>query len=94
MDYEILVVDTQSAMDDTSDICAQYEVRYVARENGNHYGDAIRTGFSKSKGKYVVVMDADGSHDAAKICEFYREMKNSEFGLIIGSRYCKGGYTD
>lgn len=94
-DHEILVVDTQAPMDDTEEICAEYGAVCVRREEGNNYGDAIRTGFSHSAGKYVAVMDADGSHDPRDLERFYREIINDEAcDLVIGSRYCKGGSTD
>lgn len=92
--YEILVVDTMNAMDDTEDVCKAYNATYVTRENGNLYGDAMRTGFQKAKGEYIVVMDADGSHNPQDIVRFYEEMQKGKYSLVIGSRYCKGGYTD
>ena len=94
LEHEILVVDTMEPLDDTKKVCEQYNARYVPRENGNYYGDAIRTGFDKAVGEYIVVMDADGSHDPKEILKFYKVMKNPKVDLVIGSRYCKGGHTD
>lgn len=94
VEYEILVVDTMEPMDDTEEICKENNAIYTPRKVGNFYGDAIRTGFQKASGKYIVVMDADGSHDPKEILNFYREMQTGHYDLIIGSRYCKGGYTD
>lgn len=92
--HEIVVVDTLEPMDKTAEVCRDYQVRYVNRKGGNLYGDAIRTGFQEVKGKYTVVMDADGSHSPADIPRFYHEMETGKYDLIIGSRYCKGGKTD
>ena len=92
--YEILVIDTMEAMDDTEEVCSQYDCRYIHREGGNLYGNAMRTGFKIAEGEYVVVMDADGSHDPKEISRFYTEMQTGKYDLIIGSRYCKGGKTD
>ena len=94
VESEILVVDTQKPMDRTEEICRKYGCVYLPREGGNYYGDAIRTGFANAKQEYTVVMDADGSHDPAEILRFYQEMQDGGWDLIIGSRYCKGGYTD
>lgn len=93
-DLEILVVDTMEQMDETKEVCEKNGVRYISRRGGNNYGDAIRTGFEDATGDYVVVMDADGSHDPQCIANFLKEMESSDYDLIIGSRYCKGGYTD
>lgn len=92
--YEILVIDTMNALDNTEDICLSNNAICIRRENGNLYGDAIRTGFMKARGEFIVVMDADGSHNPKDIIRFYNEMLNGNYSLIIGSRYCSGGYTD
>lgn len=92
--YEVLVIDTVEKMDDTQEVCLANGVTYVTREGGNLYGDAMRTGFAKAAGEYIVVMDADGSHDPNDILRFYEEMQKEHWHLVIGSRYCKGGYTD
>lgn len=93
-EYEILVVDTMTPMDDTPQVCKDNQVVYINRINGNFYGDAMRTGFQKAQGNYIVVMDADGSHNPDDIVRFYNCIKKTTCNLVIGSRYCKGGYTD
>lgn len=92
--HEIVVVDTLEPMDNTKQVCEANNARYVNREGGNFYGDAIRTGIIKACGKYLVLMDADGSHDPKDICRFYERILTGKYDLIIGSRYCKGGTTD
>lgn len=94
IEHEVLVIDTREAMDDSKSVVEQNKANYINREDGNMYGDAIRTGFKYAKGKYTVVMDADGSHDPKDIIRFYDEMLSDKYDLIIGSRYCKGGKTD
>jgi dolichol-phosphate mannosyltransferase len=88
--YEILVIDTMSKMDNTEEICRKSKCVYVNRENGNGYGDAIRTGIRRASNKYLVIMDADGSHDPDDIIKFYEAIENG-YDLIIGSRYIAGG---
>ncbi len=100
IDSEILVVDTMETMDSTKEICEEIKdtllvpIRYIHRRNGNNYGDAIRTGFEEAIGEYVVVMDADGSHNPGDIAKLYREIIDKNCGVVIGSRYTKGGNTD
>lgn len=93
-EYEILIVDTMEKMDDTQQVCEENHAVYVNRRGGNSYGDAMRTGFADAKGEYIVVMDADGSHNCEDIRRFYRVMKKEDCDLVIGSRYTKGGVTD
>lgn len=94
IDYEILLVDTMNQMDDTKNVCLANSAKYINRENGNLYGDAIRTGISKSNGNYILMMDADGSHEPKSIVDLYRTIKEKRYDLVVGSRYCAGGKTD
>jgi dolichol-phosphate mannosyltransferase len=94
VEFEICVIDSQLPMDNTKEICEGFErVRYINREGGNRYGDAIRTGISEAKGEYIVVMDADGSHHPKYILEML-PLLNEGVDVVIGSRYCGGGKTE
>ena len=92
--YEIIVVDTIEKLDNAEEICEKNHCRYIQREGGNLYGDAIRTGIKYSCGNFVVIMDADGSHNPKDIIRFYEKIKTGKYDLIIGSRYCRGGHTE
>ena len=93
-DYEILVIDTIKSMDNSEIVAVENGAIYINRENGNKYGDAIRTGISKAKYSNILIMDADGSHDSKYIKYFYENKIKSNYDLVIGSRYIKGGGTD
>jgi len=53
---------------------------------------AVWKGIKTSKSNIVVIMDADGSHPPEAIPRMI-SMLNSRTWFIIGSRYCKGGYS-
>ena len=88
--YEVIIVDTVIKTDDTDEVCNINGCTYVNREQGNNYGDAIRTGIGRASHKYTVVMDADGSHNPNDIEKFYANIGKG-YDLIIGSRYVHGG---
>ena len=90
--YEVLVIDTMTPMDQTGLICDEVKVRYINRKNGNNYGDAIRTGIATCTGKYVIFMDADGSHSPEFIKNLYANRVG--FDVVIASRYVAGGGSD
>lgn len=93
IDYEILVIDTNESMDGTKVVCKNFEnTKYFNRENGNFYGDAVRTGIEKAQYSKLLFMDADGSHTPEFIEELYKNCH--ECNVIIASRYVKGGGTD
>lgn len=88
---EILVIDTQAAMDSSSEISKNNGAKYFNREQSNCYGDAIRTGIKYITGRFTVFMDADGSHDPNFIKNLY-EYRN-DFDVVVASRYVDGGNT-
>ena len=91
--FEILVIDTMEKMDATEDVCRLHQqVHYIPRENGNYYGDAIRTGIRKSTGAHVIIMDADGSHEPRYIKDLLQYAGKHD--VVIGSRYIKNGKTE
>ena len=89
--YEILVVDTMQPLDDTPEVCKQFHARYLPRETGNYYGDAVRTGIRQTRYSLTVIMDGDGSHDVRDILRMLETMEKDKLDLVIGSRYIDGG---
>ena len=90
--FEIIVVDTMQAKDNTQLACIDNEVTYLNRENGNYYGDAIRTGLHHAKGNHLLFMDADGSHSPEFIKNLYTNRNDND--VVIASRYVEGGGSD
>lgn len=89
---EILVIDTMTPMDNTRTVCLQNNVIHICRENGNSYGDAVRTGIKYAQGETIIFMDADGSHTPGFINNLYSHKSN--YDVIIASRYISGGSTE
>ena len=79
-------------MDDTPDACRDNQAIYLPRRGGDMYGDAVRTGIAESKGRYVILMDADGSHSPTFLPKLWECRADAD--LIIASRYVRGGHTD
>jgi dolichol-phosphate mannosyltransferase len=52
---------------------------------------AILEGISYSKGRYILVMDADFSHSPERIPEMIAELEDSDTDMVVASRYAKGG---
>jgi dolichol-phosphate mannosyltransferase len=90
--YEILIADTPEPRDNTPAVCAENGVRYLPRTGGMLYSHAVQTAIAASRGRWVVFMDADGSHDPAQVGRLWLERNNAD--LVIASRYTRGGKTD
>ncbi|MGE5735742.1 MAG: glycosyltransferase [Acidobacteriota bacterium] len=89
---EIVIVDTVAPLDKTELICSQSGVRYVRRGPTNSFGDAVRTGIREARGRWIVFMDADGSHGPEWIPRLLAERQAAE--VVIASRYVDGGSTE
>jgi dolichol-phosphate mannosyltransferase len=90
--YEVLVVVPTTISDDTETVCRENTCTYLFCEGGNRYGDGIRTGIRVAQGTYLVVMDADGSHNPRYIADCYRAIQQG-YDCVIGSRYIAGGLS-
>jgi dolichol-phosphate mannosyltransferase len=90
--HEILVIDAQQPLDETPAICRAHGVRHIHRRYGNLYGDAVRTGIEEASGRYIVFIDADGSHNPAHLRLLWE--RREHYDVVIGSRYVDGGHTE
>lgn len=90
--HEILVVDTEAPHDETPDLCRTHEVVYLAREGGPLYSHALKTGIKRSRGVWVLCMDADGSHSPSFFSPLWAARNRAD--LVIASRYVPGGQTE
>jgi dolichol-phosphate mannosyltransferase len=88
---EVVVVDGCSR-DRTADLALAAGAR-VVRDHGRGKGDGYRVGLETARGKVVVFMDADGSHDPADIPRLAAPILEDRLDLVIGSRW-RGGSDD
>jgi len=68
--------------------------RVVIRQPSNSFGDAIRSGLAavSQNSRYVVVMDADGSHAPETIVRLLQAP--AVMDVVVASRYVSGGSTE
>lgn len=95
----ILVID-DSSPDKTVELVKQAQSEYgnillCVRPKKTGLGTAITDGFKiflslTNMPKYIITMDADYSHNPKVIPQLLSSMDDS-CGVVIGSRYCKGG---
>ena len=81
--YEILVVDKSS--DRTPEIASSLGAR-VIRQEGKGYGDAYLTGFKHARGKFIVMMDPDGSYDPEDIPKLLQPLLKGCAEFVMGTR--------
>jgi dolichol-phosphate mannosyltransferase len=100
LDASILVID-DSSPDGTAEIVQEKQKKYpnitlYVRPKKTGLGTAITDGFkiflsAKEPPKYVFTMDADYSHNPQDIPQLLATMRECDCGIVIGSRYVKGG---
>lgn len=87
---ETIVVDDNSK-DATREIAEAKGARVLINPNKKGKGSSLLYGFSQSKGKYLVMLDGDGSHRVADVPKLVEVLKNEpEVGLVIASRIMGG----
>lgn len=100
LDASILVID-DSSPDGTAKIVREKKRNYnnlllYVRPKKTGLGTAITDGFkiflsTQNPPKYIFTMDADYSHNPQDIPKLLATMRECDCGIVIGSRYVKGG---
>ena len=86
-DLEILIVDGGSR--DGTVAAAEAAGARVLRQRGRGYGQALREGLDAARGRWILAMDADGSHPVRTFAEMWA--RRQECDLVIASRFVPGG---
>lgn len=93
----VMVIDDNSP-DGTADVVKNLQTSYpnlrlLQRPQKNGLGNAYKEAMSGLAGdlqiRSIITMDADGSHPVSTLKDFLAQI--DRYGLIIGSRYVKGG---
>lgn len=88
--YEIIVVDGNSR-DGTLEIVREKgAVGFIQKDPG--YGGALRDGINFAKGKYIITLDADLSHNPFIIKRLFYNRDRAH--ILIASRYVSGGLAN
>lgn len=91
--WEVVVVDDNSP-DGTGaladDLARQYPLRVVHRPGKAGLASAMVAGFVAAHGQYLVVMDADLSHDPTIIPALVERLQSGAT-VAVGSRFAPGG---
>jgi len=92
-EFEVIVVDDNSP-DGTGDLVKiiaanDSRIRLLQRESKKGLGSAVLDGFRIAQGRYLVMMDGDGSHRPKDVKTLVEALQESD--IVVGSRYVSGG---
>ncbi len=85
---EVVVADNGSS-DDSKEIAAAHGARVVQAEAPG-YGNALMAGIDASRGRFVVMGDADDSYDFRELPKFVEKLREGN-DLVQGCRLKRGG---
>jgi glycosyltransferase involved in cell wall biosynthesis len=80
---EIIVIDDAST-DHSAEIAERVGMRVIRHRVNKGYGAALKTGIRAASGNIIVMMDADGEHDAAQIQRLLDAMSDND--MVVGAR--------
>ena len=92
-EFEVLVVDDDSP-DGTARIVREHyrdmdRVEVLRRTRDRGLSSAVLDGLRFTRGRYAVVMDADGQHPAEELPELLDALQDAD--VVVGSRHVDGG---
>ena len=87
---EVVVADNGSS--DLSVEIAQRHSARVAHASAKGYGSALRKGIEAARGEFVVLGDADGSHDFSETPRFVDKWREG-YDFVVGNRF-RGGIKE
>ncbi len=93
--WEILIINDGSK-DESGKIADKLATKYSIIKVYHHVvnlnlGNALKTGFSNSKGDYVITMDIDMSYAVDHIKLLLQTIETTHADLVLASPYMKGG---
>lgn len=95
--WEMIVVDDGSS-DQTGELIDEFvktrdNLHVIHHVTNFQLGQALRSGFNRSRGKYVVVMDIDLTYSPDHIPLMLKTIEQTGAKIVIASPYVEGGKT-
>jgi glycosyltransferase involved in cell wall biosynthesis len=88
---QLIIVDDCSS-DGTKDILKQYETRHtvVFKQSNGGKGSAVREGFKRATGDYIIIQDADLEYDPREYMLLLTPILEGRADVVYGSRFSSG----
>lgn len=93
--WELILVNDGST-DKTLELVSQNfggdkRVKIISYDQNRGRGYALRKGFEKANGSYIVTLEADLNYGAEIVPKLVKELKSNGLEMVIASPYLKGG---
>jgi dolichol-phosphate mannosyltransferase len=93
---EIIVVQSPRSGEESQAVCRALadedgRIRVYQQENNPGVGHAFREGYARARGNVVLSMDSDNEMELAAIPRMLACLAEGNHGLVVGSRWLKGG---
>ena len=96
--YEIICVDDNSKDHTVPKLKKIFKgnnkISFILRKKNRSLGMSIKEGIKKSSGNTIIVMDTDFNHRPQDLIKMIKKFEGSNFDMICGSRFLKGGSSN
>lgn len=89
----ILLVDDGSK-DGTVKLSRKLKIKTIVHQKNKGYGENQKTCYNnalKQGAGYIIMLHPDGQYDPHDLPKFIRKLKTDKYGLVLGSRFLRGG---
>jgi glycosyltransferase involved in cell wall biosynthesis len=93
LSYEVLAVSDGSTDGSEATIAGIPGVQVIEQPQNRGKGAALHTGFSRSRGQYLGMVDADGDIDPAHLCDYLRRAKAENLEVVYANKFLDGSQS-
>lgn len=91
---EIILLVDDGSKDGTVKLSRRLKIKTIVHRKNKGYGENQKTCYNyvlKQGPDYIIMLHPDGQYDPRDLPKFIQKLKTNRYGLVLGSRFLRGG---